>query len=445
MTTLERALNWRPITPFYYGWLLLAVSSLGAFVATTVAGVVFGGIQGLIFGEMGWSRSTVGITAAVGVWLSGLVAPFVGRLTDRYGPRWLMPVGTIVLGVCLYLLGGVNSIWAFFLLAVVARDISQPLLIGVVPRTMAVNFFDRRRNLALALTGIFRPFGSAINIQIITAISVEHGWRAAFRYLGYLSLLVTIPLFILVRRRPEDIGLLPDGDATPRPGANPSGLPAGRSGAGTEVSPAAQWTAKDALRTKAFWLVGFTIILSVTANSGIGFNMVPYIREQAGISIIQAAGVLSLSSFLSLANLVWAHLADKFTPRRCIVGAMASTTGIIVYLFMVNSLWSAYVFGIAWGLFAGGMDVLIAMVVAQYFGRESYGTILGALRPFEALGLGLGLYLGTAAYDLTGSYTVFFAAALVANVLAAALIMMARPPTLPRRGLPAAVDADRSG
>ncbi|MCI0867961.1 MAG: MFS transporter, partial [Chloroflexi bacterium] len=146
MTTLERALNWRPITPFYYGWLLLAVSSLGAFVATTVAGVVFGGIQGLIFGEMGWSRSTVGITAAVGVWLSGLVAPFVGRLTDRYGPRWLMPVGTIVLGVCLYLLGGVNSIWAFFLLSVVARAISQPLLIGVVPRTMAVNFFDRRRN-----------------------------------------------------------------------------------------------------------------------------------------------------------------------------------------------------------------------------------------------------------------------------------------------------------
>ncbi|MCH8839049.1 MAG: MFS transporter, partial [Candidatus Marinimicrobia bacterium] len=209
---------------------------------------------------------------------------------------------------------------------------------------------------------------------------------------------VTILLFSLVRRRPEDIGLLPDGAATPRPGANPSGLAAGRSGA--EDSPAAQWTAKDALRTKAFWLVGFTIILSVTANSGIGFNMVPYIREQAGISIIQAAGVLSLSSFLSLANLVWAYLADKFTPRRCIVGAMASTTGIIVYLFMVNSLWSAYVFGIAWGLFAGGMDVLIAMVVAQYFGRESYGTILGALRPFEALGLGLGLLaLGLALFQ----------------------------------------------
>ena len=184
MTLLHRALDWRPATPFYYGWLILFTGALGTFVATTLAGVVFGGIQGLISEEMNWSRSAIGITAAAGVWGSGLIAPFIGRLADRHGPRWLMPIGTVVLGGCLYALGGVTTIWQFFLFAVIGRAISQPLLIGLVPRTVAVNFFDRRRNLALAFSGLFRPFTSAINIQIISNVAVARGWRTSFRYRG---------------------------------------------------------------------------------------------------------------------------------------------------------------------------------------------------------------------------------------------------------------------
>ena len=131
----------------------------------------------MISEEMNWSRSAIGITAAAGVWGSGLIAPFIGRLADRHGPRWLMPIGTVVLGGCLYALGGVTTIWQFFLFAVIGRAISQPLLIGLVPRTVAVNFFDRRRNLALAFSGLFRPFTSAINIQIISNVAVARGWR----------------------------------------------------------------------------------------------------------------------------------------------------------------------------------------------------------------------------------------------------------------------------
>ena len=191
MTLLHRALDWRPATPFYYGWLILFTGALGTFVATTLAGVVFGGIQGLISEEMNWSRSAIGITAAAGVWGSGLIAPFIGKLADRHGPRWLMPIGTVVLGGCLYALGGVTTIWQFFLFAVIGRAISQPLLIGLVPRTVAVNFFDRRRNLALAFSGLFRPFTSAINIQIISNVAVARGWRTSFRYLGIVSLILT--------------------------------------------------------------------------------------------------------------------------------------------------------------------------------------------------------------------------------------------------------------
>ena len=86
-----------------------------------------------------------------------------------------MPVGTIFLGLCMVALGGVNAVWQFFLIALFARAIGQPIFIGLLPRTMAVNFFQRRRNIALAFTSLVRPVASAINIQVILAIAASKG------------------------------------------------------------------------------------------------------------------------------------------------------------------------------------------------------------------------------------------------------------------------------
>ena len=213
-SSFSALLNWRPHTPFYYGWLVLGLSGAGAFVATAIAGVVLGGVQPYILDDTGWSRTSIGLAAGCGVWLSGLFAPFAGRLADRYGPRLLMPAGLILLGVCLIAVGGVHAAWLFFIIMVIGRSISQPLLIGVVPRTMAVNFFNRRRNIALAFTGMYRPISGALIIQAFSVIAVLADWRTAFRYLGFFSLVLAIPMILIMRRRPEDIGLLPDG-ATP--------------------------------------------------------------------------------------------------------------------------------------------------------------------------------------------------------------------------------------
>ncbi len=407
-------------------------------MATTLAGVVFGGIQGLIAEEMNWSRSSIGITAAAGVWGSGLLAPFIGRVADRHGPRWLMPAGTVILGVCLYVLGGVSTIWQFFFFAVIGRAISQPLLIGLVPRTVAVNFFDRRRNLALAFIGLFRPFTSAINIQIISNVAVARGWRTSFRYLGVASFILTIPLMIVVRRRPEDIGLHPDGaapadTATLESRETSSRTPSARGPSSRPEESQLDWTAKEVMKTRTFWLIALTSLVSVTASSGVGFNMVPYFHESANLSTPQGAGVLSVSTFLSLTSLGWGALADRITPRRCIIGAMIGATAATVYLLTVNSLATAYVFGIVWGLVSAGSDILIYMVLAQYFGRNSYGTISGILRPFEAGGLGLGMTLGPLSYDLTRTYRWFILGAVAAQGVAAILVFLAKQPAVPRR------------
>ena len=426
-SSLSALLNRRFNTPFYYGWLVLGLSGVGAFAATAVAGVVLGGVQSYILEDTNWPRTSIGLASSCGVWMSGFFAPFAGRLADRYGPRWLMPVGVIVLGLSMVTIGGVDTAWQFFLAAVIGRAISQPFLIGVVPRTMAVNFFNRRRNIALAITGVYRPISGALIIQAFSVITLLADWRTAFRLMGFFSLFLAVPMIIIMRRRPEDIGLLPDGARAPSATGPSDSNPAGRGGRGAEVKEVS-WTSREAMRSKAFWMVSMVAFLNVTGSSGLGFSLVPYLHEFAGLTTPQAAGVLSVSTFLALSSLVWGQVAGKLTPRWCIVGAMAVATLATLALLQVNSLVAAYAFGVFWGLFHSALEVLLYMVLADYFGRNSYGAIVGAMRPFEAGGLGLGQIVGPVVYDLTGSYTILILFSAAVQGMATCLMFLARRP-----------------
>ena len=431
---LGRIAGWRLKTPFYYGWLVLGITALGTFVSTSVGGLVLGGTQTFILEETLWPRSTIGLAVTVGVWFSGLISPAVGRLTDRYGARWLMPFGAACLGISLYFLSRVGAVWQFYLIVIIGRAISQPVLTGVVPRAIAVNFFRRRRNFALSLAGISRPISAALNIQLISLVALAYGWRAAFRFLGFASLVLMAVFALFIRRRPEDIGLLPDGAS--RDQASTNG-PHGEASA-SEGAPAipedgeASWTTHEALRTRSFWMLAIASLLGVMGSSGLAFNMVPYFREVSGLSTALAAGVLSLSTFLSLANLGWAFLADRFTPKWCLAAAMIVAAGSVVYLTEIDSVISAYVFGVVWGIAVGSLDVLVYMVLADYFGRVSYATIVGTFRTFEAVGLGIGHSIGPVIYDVTGSYSALIGLLIALYIGATVLIVLCRPPAAPK-------------
>ena len=417
---LESVLNWRLKTPFYYGWLVLGITAVATFAASGVSQVVIGGIQVYITDDTGWSERTISYAATAGTWGSGLLAPFIGRLADRYGPRWLMPSGLLAAGAGLFVLSGADALWQFYGAYILSRAIANPVLIGLVPGTAAVNFFRRRRNVALALVSTFRPISGAINIQIISLIAVHQGWRAAYRYLGILSLLLIIPVALFVRRRPEDIGLLPDG-ATSETVDQGGGI--GRQ------SVEESWTAGETVRDRTFWLIVATGTVGVLASSSAGFSLVPYLVHEVGLSPQAAAGVLSLGTVLSIANLGWGYLADLYTPRRCLIVTMLGTGAMLGYLSTVGSLPGALVFALIWGVFSGAVGTMENMVLAQYYGRASYGAILGAYAPFQTAALGLGPTLASTMLAVTGDYQVLYFAMMAAHGLAAFLMFLARPPS----------------
>ena len=142
--------------------------------------------------------------------------------------------------------------------------------------------------------------------------------------------------------------------------------------------------------------------------------------------------MLSLSTSLALANLIWGYVSNRVNPRHSIMGVMVFMTVLILYLFTIRSVYAAYIFGALWGIGNGALEVLIYMLLARYFGRASFGSITGALRPFEAAGLGLGQIFGTVIYDLTGSYDALLLGSIGAYLLAVVFLFRAVQPARAR-------------
>lgn len=437
-------MDWHPPTPFYYGWLVLGMASLSSASGASVSQVVLGAIQVYIVDDTGWDIGTLSIAVTAGTWCSGALAPFAGRLADKYGPRFLVTAGLLIVGCALLVMSSVSTatLWPFFTAYIIGRAISNPFLIGVVPRTATVNFFRRRRNITLAISGMSRPVGGAINIQVISIIAATASWRAAYGYLGLFLLALSVPVFLIMRRNPEQIGMLPDGDR-PSGRETQSARSAGGRQAPAPATPEFSWTVREAMRTRAYWCIAGTAILAVIASAGLGYVLVPFLVSESGphLSKPQAVGVGSLGAVLAMTTLAWGFLADKLGPRYCMVLTITGAVLSGVFLMVgVDSVWTAYLFAILWGFFSNTVGTLEHMLLAQYFGRGSFGAILGSLGPLQTTALGVAPVFGSYLFTFTGSYTIVFTVLMAMYAGAGMLIFLATAPQLPPRATAAITD-----
>ena len=265
---------------------------------------------------------------------------------------------------------------------------------------------------------------------IVQLVIDAWGWRASWILLsGVMLLLGVVPCSVLVRRQPEDLGLMVDG----QPGLDAVGEKASDA---LPIDPAppvgeVNWTLGQVIKTPTFWLIITALFVVSTASSGVSLHLVPHLTQQ-GLTPRSAVGVISLmSSSSAAAILALGFLAEKVSPR-LLMASVCLLLAVSIGVFLVaDSLLEAYLFAVLQGIASGGLNTLAPILWADYYGRRSLGSIHGISRASQVAGFALGPLILGVAYDATGGYqTALFYSALVA-VSSSFLVLSSRQPRLP--------------
>ncbi|MGH7798904.1 MAG: MFS transporter [Candidatus Binatia bacterium] len=411
--------------PFFYGWVIVVIVVLAGVLAAGVSNITMAVVLKPISDDLGWTRSLTAAAITMGALFGGVLSPLFGPLADRWGPRLLLPAGGALVGSLSIGVSLSTEPWQFYATFVPARALTEFLLCGMIAFTAVANWFYIKRPRVMGLVAMATPLGSAALSLVYQFFVTNYGWRSAFLALGItLWVLVVIPGLIFLRRRPEDLGLLPDGvaQAPPLPQSDDN-VTVGRS-SDAEYS----WRRADAARTATLWLLVAGAFLSAIGTGGVAFHMAAYMTDGA-IAPTLAASVVSVMALSgAFGNGIWGALAERFHPRRLNVATMLVAAASVALLMQVRSALTAYLFALLFGVNARGAAVLMQVLIARYFGRRSFGAISSILDPFHKGGLGLGALFAGIAFDYSGDYRAIFRIFIVTYMVSALLIFLARRP-----------------
>lgn len=425
----------------FYGWFIVGMAVTSGFLGAGLSQIVTGVMLKPITEDLGWTRTMTTGAITAGTITGGILSPLVGRLTDRYGGRFLMPLGALLSAGACVILAQLTTLWQFYAAYVLGRGVSAPFLTQVLPITAVANWFLRKRGMAIGIVAMSLPLGGSALTLLAQYIISHYGWRGVYWAFGALTLLFLVgPPILIVRKRPEDMGLLPDGEVAPGPEREDPLVREKKGGPTPEVD----WSLEEALRTRSLWLIILGFSVALVANGAIGFHQVAYFTD-VGIPAGAAAGALSVYALSgAFANAMWGFIADRIPARTCNIFALFMSSVMVGFLITVHSAPMAYLFAVLFGVVARGEASLVEIMIAQYYGRASYGSILGFTVPFQMIGLGFGPLIAAVAFDFTGSYQGVFMGFVATYLFAGLTIVLARPPRLPDRAF-APVTAEDKG
>jgi sugar phosphate permease len=406
----------------FYGWWIVAA---GFGIEALIGALMFhayGAYVVLLREEFGWSKTMLSAAFSMARAESGILGPVQGWLTDRFGPRALIRVGTVVFGLGFLLFSQISSPLTFFLTFFLMALGSS--LSGYLPISVAiVSWFRRYRARALSLSGIGMSLGGLLTQGVALALT-RFGWRFTAALSGVLVIVVGLPLAQLVRHRPEAYGLLPDGGAS---GAADAGATA------SLRAPQRDWTAGEAVRTRAFWLISLGHGAALLVVSAVMVHLVIHLTERLGYSLRQATAVIALLTVMQIAGQISGGLlGDRWSKRWLCTLCMGGHAAALLFLAVATSLWMVVAFAVLHGLAWGVRGPLMAAIRADYFGSGSFGMISGVSSMIVMLGMILGPLIAGMMADRTGSYTAGFSILAVLAGLGSIFFVLATPP----RGVP---------
>ena len=327
--------------------------------------------------EMGWSRTALTGAYSVGLLVSALAAPLAGRWLDRHGPRGLMSLGSAVGAVLLLVWASVEDLWVFYL---VWAGIGLAMAATLYEPAFAVlaKWFERRRAQALLLVTLAGGLASTIFLPLSAWLVGEQGWRGAlFVLAAILALLTIVPHALILRRRPADLGLLPDGV---EPAISPQ----------EETAQAAQVPSEElksvslgaALKGSAFWLLAAAFFLGTLSQAAVYVHLIPYLAER-GYGLGSAATLTGLIGASQVLGRVVVTFLEGRLPRDAVTaGVFALQAVALIVLIQSRSAVGVLIFVLPFGAASGAVTLARATAVAEFYGPDHYGSIGGVVGMF---------------------------------------------------------------
>lgn len=404
----------------FYGWIVVAGAFVSHLLSYGILTVAFGVFFPFMAEALGLGRGLLASVAAAARLVSAALSPLLGPVVDRRGPRGVMALGVLSLAGGAVVLAAAGNAWHVFLGYGVVMAFGSIALGELTGDTTVARWFVRRRGRALAVSTMgLSTAGIVIPLPVALLIAAL-GWRGAWLALAGVILVLGTAAAAVMRRRPEDHGLSPDGAATPRPGG-------AAASAATEVS----FSARAAARTPAFWLLVVSTNLAGLGFFGVNLHLFSYVTDGGLSAAVAAAMITYLYTLHTVAKPLWGVIAERVHVRYCIAACYAGgALGVLILLLAPASVAGLAAFGTVYGLTRGAQSFVTSLAWADYFGRQAQGAIRGLASPFRHLSAAAGPVVGGVLYDLTGDYRLAFAIFATAFLAGAAVALAAKPPRL---------------
>ena len=392
----------------YYGWYLVPVFGLVMLVATTPLFHAMGIWAVAMERAFGWNRTQLSLALSFTRIEGGILGPLEGYLIDKYGTRRMVLVGMLVMGFGWVIFSFTNHIFVFYL-AYLVIALGQGLGSWLALNTMLNNWFIRRRSFVMGLANSVSRLGSLFFVPLLAWLVDPDmpdrlGWSATALILGIVIFGIAFPLTRLLRNRPEDYGLLPDGDAEVglKPGVKVDSIE-GKN----EINR--DFTVGQALRTKAFWFISLGHGCTSMVILAIMLHLAPMMTDM-NYTLQTASFVVSGYTAVSMVfQLIGGYVGDRIAKNVALmIFTMCQAAGVFVLTFGAPTLTTAYGFAVLFGIGFGGRNPISSSIRGDYFGRKNYGKIMGVSQvPMNVLLLIGPIFAGLMG-DNTGSYTVAF-------------------------------------
>lgn len=421
---VDRA-HWSSRLPFYYGWLIVGIAFVTMAIGVT-ARTAFSLLMPPLIDEFHWDRGLAAGAFSFGFLVSAVLSPVVGRVMDARGPRVVILTGVALMSAGLFLAPYIERPWHLYATLGVLVGGGANMMTYSAHSQFLPNWFERRRALAISIAFAGAGVGAIVLLPWLQSIILDQGWRASCTAIGFFVVLVIAPLDLLVRKRPEDLGLLPDG-ATAQPAST------GARRASNVVDPAwaaTEWTLARASRTARFWWIVLAYFSGLVAWYAVQVHQTKYLTE-IGISPVVAAWALGAVAVVAIpGQIILGALSDRI-GREWIwtAGCAGFAICYAALIAMENAPSTAllYVMVFAQGFLGYALTSVMGPIVAEIFEGPHYGSIFGTITVALIGGGAAGPWIAGAVHDATGSYRLAFFLIIGCCIASAVAIWLASP------------------